>query len=379
MPARPTVLIAGTHAGSCVDCPRGLSDAALADGFEPVDATAALAAAAYAPPPSAEYIRCAACAAARPDAPAVLEPEPPAEDEEAPVAQASAGKAAAGKEEWAGGLASGGCAGRAAGPLLDAESAGRKQRRLASGRSATGRREMESDSNSSEKIGEEDEKVSAGDQDTGALQRRRAAARSIQAAAAADRASRAARRSAIYDDASAEEEEEGRASLSPPISPDVGRRARAAEPALQASGPAAAAGKRRRRLPPVRRPSVVFKTGDAGRPHAPVVPANGVHPPARGAGPGAIAVASAGSRAPRQAKRPGGADGTGRADIKESARAAASAASPAAVDADEPVSRRRLRSAAARESSGSAAAAVAAESAGPAAAVGRRLRSAGRR
>ena len=66
----------------CYDCPAAFSDDYLEDGFVPVDTSDAFRPLNYAPPTSAEYIRCVKCAVALANASLVPPGEKPAEEEE---------------------------------------------------------------------------------------------------------------------------------------------------------------------------------------------------------------------------------------------------------------------------------------------------------
>ena len=66
----------------CFDCPAAFSDEYLQDGFEPIDTSQVFASLNYAPPTSAEYIRCAKCVSALPNVSLVPRPEEPAEEQE---------------------------------------------------------------------------------------------------------------------------------------------------------------------------------------------------------------------------------------------------------------------------------------------------------
>ena len=66
----------------CYDCPAAFSDDYLEDGFVPVDTSEAFRPLNYAPPTSAEYIRCVKCAVALANASLVPPGEKPAEEEE---------------------------------------------------------------------------------------------------------------------------------------------------------------------------------------------------------------------------------------------------------------------------------------------------------
>ena len=111
----------------CFDCPAAFSDEYLQDGFEPLEVTQAFSPLNYAPPSSAEYIRCAKCVAANGNA--SLEPQPEDAAEQPSSCDDDAGAAASGAAQ---GLSDASAvSGRRVGTN---QSAGTKGRRAATGK-----------------------------------------------------------------------------------------------------------------------------------------------------------------------------------------------------------------------------------------------------